>query len=227
MTTYVLVHGAWHGGWAWERVTPLLTAAGAHVVTPDLTHDRDTGLSGHADEVVAAIDAVTDPDLVLVGHSYAGLVVRQAADLRPDRVAHLVLVDGWAGPDGTSLADLAPDWFTARVTAAANADGLVAPPDPASFGITDPDDAHWLGQRLRTHALRSFTEPTRLTGAVDRIPGTGVHCVPETFPFARFAADLGYRTVPVDGPHDVPLTDPRAVADVLLAVVGREDSTLG
>jgi pimeloyl-ACP methyl ester carboxylesterase len=227
MTTYVLVHGAWHGGWAWERVTPLLTATGAHAVTPDLTHDRDVGLADHVGEVVAAIDAVTDRDLVLVGHSYAGLVVRQAADRRPDRVAHLVLVDGWAGPDGVSLADLAPDWFTDRITAAAGPDGLIAPPPPASYGVTDPDDARWLDQRLRTHALRTFTEPTRLTGAVDRIPGTGVHCVPETFPFARFAADLGYRTVPVHGPHDVPLTDPRAVADVLLAVGSREAPTLG
>ena len=227
MTTYVLVHGAWHGDWAWERVTPLLTAAGAHVVTPDLTHDRDVGLADHADEVAAVLDTVADPDVVLVGHSYAGLVVRQAADRRPDRVAHVVLVDGWAGPDGASLTDLAPAAFTARVTAAANADGLIPPPAPAAFGVTDPDDAHWLGQRLRAHALRTFTEPTRLTGAVDRIPGTGVHCVPETFPFARFAADLGYRAVPVDGPHDVPLTDPRRVADVLLAVRSGEAATLG
>ncbi|MFJ6672131.1 alpha/beta fold hydrolase [Actinosynnema sp. NPDC091369] len=227
MTTYVLVHGAWHGGWAWERVTPLLTATGAHVVAPDLTHDRDVGLADHVAEVVAAVDAVTDPDLVLVGHSYAGLVVREAADRRPDRIAHLVLVDGWAGPDGSSLSGLAPDWFTERITAAAGPDGLVPPPPPASYGVTDPDDADWLGRRLRTHPLRTFTDPTRLTGAVDRVPGTGVHCVPEAFPFARFAADLGYRTVPLDAAHDVPLTDPRAVADVLLAVGSREAPTLG
>ncbi|MCE6997896.1 alpha/beta hydrolase [Saccharothrix sp. S26] len=227
MTTYVLVHGAWHGGWAWERVAPLLTATGAHVVTPDLTHDRDVGLADHVDEVVAALDAVTDPGAVLVGHSYAGLVVRQAADRRPDRVAHVVLVDGWAGPDGASLVDLAPGWFGEAMAAAAGPDGLIAPPPPASYGVTDPDDAEWLRRRLRTHALRTFTEPTRLTGAVDRLPGTGVHCVPGTFPFARFAADLGYRTLPVEGPHDVPLTDPRAVADVLLAVGSEEAPTLG
>ncbi|NUT52613.1 MAG: alpha/beta fold hydrolase [Saccharothrix sp.] len=227
MTTYVLVHGAWHGSSSWDRVTPLLTAAGAAVATPDLTHDRDVGLADHVDELVAAVDALADPDLVLVGHSYAGLVVREAADRRPHRVAHVVLLDGWAGPDGVRLTDLAPDWFAARLAAAVDADGLIAPPPPASYGVTDPDDADWLAPRLRAHPLRTFTEPTRLTGAVDRIPGTGVHCVPETFPFARFAADLGYRAVAVEGPHDVVVTDPRAVADVLLAIGSREAPTLG
>ncbi|WSQ45318.1 alpha/beta hydrolase [Streptomyces sp. NBC_01220] len=95
MTTFVLVHGAWHGSWAWERVTPILLAAGVRVVAPDLTLDRDVGLRHHVDEVVTAIDATAGDDLVLVGHSYAGLVVRQAADRRPERVAHLVLVEGW------------------------------------------------------------------------------------------------------------------------------------
>lgn len=208
MTTFVLVHGAWHGGWAWERVVPLLPPA----VAPDLTLDRDVGLRDHVDEVLAVVDDLADPDLVLVGHSYAGLVVRQAADLRPDRVAHLVLVEGWAGPDGSSLADLAP--FMDRVRAAVRDGWRVPVPDPAMFGITDPVDT----RRLREHPLRTFTEPTALTGAVDRIPGTGVHCRPEVLPFARIAKGLGYRSVALDGPHDVMLTDPAAVADVLLTL---------
>lgn len=206
MTTFVLVHGAWHTGAAWDRVAPLLPQA----VSPDLTHDRDIGLTTHVDEVVAAIDG-TAGDLVLVGHSYAGLVVRQAADARPARIAHVVLIEGWAGQDGVSMASLAPDWFMARVRAAAGDGWRIPAPDAATFGITDPGQL-----TLRDHPLRTFTEPTRLTGAVDGIPGTAVYCRPEVLPFKRFAEEVGYRPVAVDGPHDIMLTDPKAVADVLL-----------
>src|SRR4051794_26143169 len=105
MTTFVLVHGAWHGGWAWNRVARLLAAEGARVVTPDLSEGPAAGLAAHADEVGTAIDAAGG-DVVLVGHSYAGMVVRQAADARPERVARIVLVDGWAAADGASLVDV-------------------------------------------------------------------------------------------------------------------------
>lgn len=220
-TTFVLVHGAWHGGWAWDRVNPLLQTAGAHVVTPDLTHNRDVGLHTHVDEVVAALDVVPrDHSIVLVGHSYAGLVVRQAADQRAERVASIVLVDGWAGADGASMFTLAPTWFVNAIRASARASRngwLVPTPPPASFGIEDPADAAWLQQRLRAHPLQTFTESTRLTGAVDRIPGTGIHCRPQIFPFADLATNLGYDLVAIDGPHDLMLADPEALVRELLA----------
>ncbi|MGW4897481.1 alpha/beta fold hydrolase [Kitasatospora sp. NPDC004240] len=237
MTTFVLVHGAWHGPWAWDRVVPALHAAGARTLLPDLgatradgPYDpeprgrgpRDRGLHDHVDEVTAAIDTVpAEDELVLVGHSYAGLVVREAADARPHAVDHIVLLDGWAGPDGTSLFDLAPAAFATAVRAAAETHGdgrLIPAPPPAAFGILDPDDATWLQARLRPQPLRTFTEPTRLSGAVDRIPGTAVHCRPPTYPFDRFGAALGYRTLPLDGPHDVMLTDPRPLARTLLEI---------
>ncbi len=221
MTTFVLVHGAWHGPWAWERLTPFLRQAGARTTTPALTLDGDAGLDTHVHEVLGALEAVaTDgEDVVLVGHSYAGLVVRQAADLRPDLVDHVILVDGWAGGDGASMFSLAPGAFVDAIRAAArtSTDGRHIPaPPPASFGITDPDDARWLAPRLRPQPLRSFTEATRLIGGVDRIPGTAVHCRPQTYPFDRFAAAIGYRSVDFDGPHDVMLTHPRALARLLL-----------
>ncbi|MEU8248880.1 alpha/beta hydrolase family protein [Nonomuraea sp. NPDC048916] len=225
MTVFVLVHGAWHGPWAWDRVTPLLRRAGAHAITPALPLEAHAGLHVHADHVVAVLDALAadghEPDggigdVVLVGHSYAGLVVRQAADQRPHLVDHVVLVDGWAGSDGVSLFDLAPEWLVTALRDAAGDGKTVPPPPPAAFGITEPADAEWLAPRLVPQALSTFTEATRLTGAVDRIPGTGIHCRPGTYPFDRFAAELGYRSHALDGPHDVMLSHPEALTRLLL-----------
>lgn len=213
MTTYVLVHGAWHGAWAWDRVVPLLAARTA--VVPELS-GGNVGLEDHVAQVVAALATVGD-EVILVGHSYAGLVVRQAADQRPDLVNHIVLVDGWAGPDGASLFGVAPAWFTEALQATA-VDGLLPPASAALLGIEDPDDARWVEERLRPHPVRTFAEPTRLTGAVDRIPGTAICCRSTKLPFADLARALRYRIIPIDGSHDIMITDPRTLAHLLLAI---------
>ncbi|MFC4114418.1 alpha/beta hydrolase family protein [Nonomuraea zeae] len=232
MTTFVLVHGAWHGPWAWDRLTPFLHRAGVRTITPALTLNSDIGLHEHVEEVRTALDAVagdtradgTRDDVVLVGHSYAGLVVRQAADLRPELVDHVVLVEGWAGGDGAGMFGLAPESFVHAIQAAArtSADHQVPAPAPAMFGITDPGDAAWLAPRLLPQPLRTFTETTRLSGAVDRIPGTGIYCRPQTFAFDRFAAAIGYRPVALDGPHDVMLTHPEELARLILEAHARQ-----
>ncbi|MFD5635783.1 alpha/beta fold hydrolase [Streptomyces sp. NPDC127077] len=220
MTAFVLVHGAWHGPWAWDRVVPLLRAAGARTLTPDLGTPGDRGLHDDARTVVAAIDTVQqEGDLVLVGHSYAGLVVREAADARPDAVGHIVLVDGWAGPDGSGMFTLAPNTFVDAIRAVAETFGhgqrIPAPP-PEAFGIVDTDNSALLAARLLPQPLRTFTEGTRLTGAVDQIPGTAIHCRPGTYPFDRFGEAVGYRTRALDGPHDVMLTRPEPLARMLM-----------
>jgi pimeloyl-ACP methyl ester carboxylesterase len=221
MTMFVLVHGAWHGSWAWDRVVPLLHAAGMRTLTPDLSLVGDQGLHDHAQAVVAALDTATrgEDDVVLVGHSYAGLVVREAANARPDAVSHIVLVDGWAGPNGSSIFSLAPDafvmWARTAAEAAGNGHQIPAPP-PAAFGITDPDAADDLAGRLLPQPLRSFTESTRLHGAVDRIAGTAIYCTPQTYPFDQFGKAVGYRTLALDGPHNVMMTHPEELVRVLL-----------
>ncbi len=226
MTTFVLVHGAWHGPWAWDRVVPLLHAAGLRTLTPDLSGDGDYGLHDHAATVVAALDTVPDnDDVVLIGHSYAGLVVREAADERPEAIGHIVLLDGWAGPDGSSLLTLAPDNFATAVRAAAEPSRTgrrIPAPPPAAFGILDPDLAAGLAARMLPQSLRTFTEPTRLHGAVDRIAGTAIYCRPQTYPFDRFGEDLGYQTLALDGPHDVMLTDPEPLARMLIHSIVQE-----
>jgi pimeloyl-ACP methyl ester carboxylesterase len=226
MTTFVLVHGAWHGAWVWAAVGGILRGAGHAVVTPALagaldgpSATRETGLRTHSDAVATVLRDQPGP-VTLVGHSYAGLVVRQAAATVPGRVDELVLLDGWAGPVGTSLYDLAPPSFAAYCDAAAAGHGdgwLVPAPPPAMFGITDATQGAWLQERLRPHPRATFTEPSALVASAAEIPGRAiVTTVAATMPFTALASAAGYPVATLAAVHDALVTAPRAVAEALL-----------
>lgn len=226
MSTFVLVHGAWHGGWCWERVLPLLeqhdhtaqapTLAGLGERADELT--PAIGLEAHVHDVVEAIDAAGEP-VILVGHSYSGLVVRDAALRRPDSVREIVLVEGWIGPPGRSLLDLAPTWFADGMRRAAEAQGdgwLIPVPDPAVVGVTDSGDATWLRQRLTAHPLKTFTDRT----ASSRGPAPRMRAIvatPGPVQFADMAAALGVPVEQIEGGHDLMVTSPHALAGALIA----------
>lgn len=101
MATFVLVHGTWHGGWCWKKVTPLLRDAGHAVFAPTLTGlgarahllTVDIGLDTHIEDIVNLLKYEDLHDVILVGHSYGGMVVAGAAQRLPDRLAHLVYLD--------------------------------------------------------------------------------------------------------------------------------------
>lgn len=223
----VLVHGAWHGGWCWERLLPQLLARGVAASTLTLSGlgararelTEHTDLDRHVADVVAALRAQTAP-VTLVGHSYAGLVVRQAADEAPDNVRRIVLIDGWAGPDGTSLMDAAPAWFAdgIRALAATGGDGWRIPvPAPQAVGVEDPGDIAWLTPLLTEQPLATFTQPTSLSGRVELIPGRAILCRPAGIPFDELARSIGYETVSLDTGHDAMVTAPAALAAALCA----------
>ena len=225
MSTFVLVHGAWHGSWCWDRVVPHLHAAGHRTVVPTLTGlgeradelTPEVGLSVHVDDIVGVLSQATEP-LVLVGHSYSGLVVRQAADQLPDAVERLALVDAWFGDDGVSLFDLAPDWFREAMEdmAAAGGDGWRIPPPPAeTVGVTEPADQAWVEPRLTPQPILTFIESTRLTGAVDSVPASAIVVEPSVFPFRQLAAGAGLEPATLDTGHDVMVTAPQALATLL------------
>jgi pimeloyl-ACP methyl ester carboxylesterase len=223
MATFVLVHGAWYGGWCWRDVAAPLRAAGHQVLTPTLIglgerrHElrHDVGLRDHVKDVVELLQVADLRDVVLVGHSYGGFVVREAADREPERIAELVLVDAWVGRDGDSIYGLAPEVFRKWIDGA-TADGVIAVPPASTVGVTEPDQVAWIEPQLTPHPRRTFADPTQLTGAVDGIPTRAVVCTPAgLIPFGEWARGFGWPTAELEAGHDVMTTAPAALAGIL------------
>ncbi|MBO0702309.1 MAG: alpha/beta fold hydrolase, partial [Candidatus Dormibacteraeota bacterium] len=116
MATVVLVHGAWHGGWCWERVVAPLEHAGHTVLTPTLTGLGDRahlvspliGLDTHIEDVVACLDYAASTEVVLLGHSYGGQVIAGVASRRPAAIRRLLYLDAFLPDDGDCAIDLQP-----------------------------------------------------------------------------------------------------------------------
>jgi pimeloyl-ACP methyl ester carboxylesterase len=132
--TYVIVHGAWGGGWDWKRVDSVLTARGHHVYRMSLTGlgervhlaNRDIGLGTHINDVVNSIRFEDLHDVILVGHSYGGMVITGVADRIPERLHHVVYVDAFVPDSGESVQSLAADRFGEMLTSA-QATGMLVP----------------------------------------------------------------------------------------------------
>lgn len=231
--TYVLVHGAWHGGWCWRRVVPRLAAAGHRVLTATLTGLGErahlltpgTGLSTFAQDVMAVIEAEEAEDVVLVGHSFGGVVITMVADRMAERIARLVYLDATVLRSGESaFSVLAPDIVAARRrAAAASPGGLTMPvPSAAAFGVSEPADAAWLMRRLTPHPLKSYEDVVALAHPFGHgLPKTYVACTAPDYAAlaavrARVRAEPGWDWRTLATGHDAMVTAPQALADLLL-----------
>ncbi|MGW4895400.1 alpha/beta fold hydrolase [Kitasatospora sp. NPDC004240] len=210
---YVLVHGAWHNGRVWDRVTPLLTRAGHRVFAPSLTGHGDrehllgpeVGLDTHVADVVALLLGEDLTDVVLVGHSYAGMVISAVADQVPDRIAALVYVDAMVPVDGESVLDVLPPTRHLLELAADSDTPWRIPPLPEGpaptglFGVTDPADAAWLRTLLSDESALCFQQPVRLENpATAAVPRTHIHCV------GSAPEGIAHRPVPATQPNGTP-----------------------
>lgn len=240
--TFVLVHGAWHGGWCWRAVAQRLLATGARVHMPTLTglgerahlHEPVPGLYTHIDDVAGLIETEELEDVVLVGHSYAGMVITGVADRLAGRVRHLVYLDAAVPRDGDDFISQHPGLDQAAATQRrqaltdlADGTGWLPPYPPDVMGVTDPATAAWLRRRLRPHPLRSWLEPLRMThsgGAM--IPRTYVLATdPPTeamgYPLhgaqARDNAEWHYREIACG--HNMMVIDPAATSEILRQAV--------
>jgi pimeloyl-ACP methyl ester carboxylesterase len=237
MATYVLVHGGGHGGWCYQRVARLLRAAGHEVHAPSLTGlgERShlvsprVNLDTHIKDVTALLHYEDLTDVILVGHSYGGMVITGAADQAADRVGRLVFLDAANPKDGQSLASLTGKHITWTRQFGKVVDGveLVLLPETtdvgALYGVTDPDDVAWMMARLAPHPWKCFEQPLSLTNEAgyQAIPQYHIVCastLPTRDPALMEEARAAGRLWTVDTGHDLMITEPQQVADALLQV---------
>jgi pimeloyl-ACP methyl ester carboxylesterase len=237
MATYVLVHGGGHGGWCYQRVARLLRSAGHEVYTPTMTGvgERAHLLSGavdlamHIRDIVAVLEFEGLRDVVLVGHSYGGMVITGVADRVADRVGRLVYLDAATPINGQSLVDVAGPIIEAVRPSGTTIDGieLVLLPAPEAgmfYGVTDPVDLAWMADKLTGQPWRCFEQPLVLTNeqALWSIPQFHIVC---TSTLATRDAQLMARARSegrlwdIDTGHDLMITEPEKVANALLEVI--------
>jgi pimeloyl-ACP methyl ester carboxylesterase len=238
LTTFVLVHGAWHGAWCWREIVPLLEAERHTVLTPDLPgHGDDDApvsamtLESYALRVQATLETAAEP-VVLVGHSMGGMVVTQAAEYAPERVKRLVYLTAFLPGDGQSLVELA-DSFDGADNVQTNlvvdeGTGTCVVADGAAawlfYGECTSESTAWALSLLRPEALAAFPTPVRVSDdGAGAIPRAYIECARDHAITHGLQRHMQRRlpcdpVVTIDTDHSPFLSRPRELADHLLAL---------
>ena len=239
MSTFVLVHGAWHGSWCWKRVRKALQALGHEVFTPTLTGSADrshllsrqVNLETHITDVVNLIRWEELSDVVLCGHSYGGVVISGVADRIPEQIGALVYLDAFVLEDGQSLHDaLPPPMREAQVQRTSESgDGWKVPPISAEAFHVNLQDRDLLNRLCTVQPLATFQQPLQLTGGSARIGNITFILAsgwdPSPFPhFCAKAINRGWNTMSLECGHDVMLDMPEELTRELLAAAGRRSA---
>jgi pimeloyl-ACP methyl ester carboxylesterase len=228
--TFVLVHGAWHGGWCWQRVAPLLHARGHRVFAPSLTglgdrahllHD-DIDLSTHVEDIVRLIQSYDLSDIVLVGHSYGGMVISGVAERVEPAIRSLVFLDAFVPENGKSLFDHLTEERRKQNEALAAASGYrTLPPPAAAFFQVNEKDRAWVDAKCVPQPYKTFIEKPRLTGARERIEKK-TYVRAEGYPAVYFAgfleklkADPTWNATSLPCGHDVMVDMPERLTEIL------------
>ena len=233
--TYVCLPGAWMGAWTWKFVLERLTAAGhdaralpfrgvgerAEELSPAL--DNDVLLA----DTIATIEQEDLRDIVLVGHSFGSLIATLVTDRIPDRIGHLVIIDGGIATDGQSIFGRIPPEIVAKrkkLIKVVN-DTEVLPFAPVgSLIIDDPDLAAWTHRHLTPHPLACYPKPIKLHHpAGNGRPMTYVACTKPRYPVSagmhekvQTMPHVRYR--PIEAGHNCILSAPDLVAAELLDI---------
>jgi pimeloyl-ACP methyl ester carboxylesterase len=230
---FVLVHGAFHGGWCWRRVSDGLAEAGARVFAPTMTGlgerahllNARVGFATFVQDVVGLIEAEELSGIVLVGHSFGGAVISGVADRAPGRIAQLVYLDAIVPENGRSaLSLLPPETQEIRLrTARATPGGLTIPlPTETMFDLPPGPDRDWVARRITPHPLASYTDPVVLSApAGNGLPRLYIRCTDPVYPavvpsYDRIRAEGGWVFADIATGHDAMVSAPEALTELLL-----------
>ncbi|AUA16064.1 Alpha/beta hydrolase family protein [Streptomyces malaysiensis subsp. malaysiensis] len=227
MTQFVLVAGAWLGSWAWDEVVPELRAAGhgAHALTLSGLAGKQgvpAGQQTHVQDIVGEIERLDLRDVVLMGHSYSGIPVGQAAEHIGDRLAHVVFVDSNVPADGGSFLSAWPSGRAMVEASMAANDGCWAPLTAADYegqGLTDEQIARIVAGST-PHPGATLSEPAVLARPLGELPATYIKCLLDgaepTDDVAELLKSERWRLVEMDTGHWPMFSQPGELARILL-----------
>lgn len=232
---FVLVHGAWHGGWCWRDVAAVLRTAGHQVFTPTMTGlgerahllNAQVGLSTFIDDIAAVILSEELDNVVLVGHSFGGHVINGVADRMPQLLRQLIYLDGLVVQHGQSALSIMPPAVQAERTRTMDAEGLrMTIPSPDQFGLSDPAQLAWVMRQLTPHPLKGYTEPLQLQHPLGNgLPKTYIAVtdpwyapLAELRQWVRSQPDWDWRELAAC--HNAMVSAPLALASLLMELAG-------
>jgi pimeloyl-ACP methyl ester carboxylesterase len=234
--TYVLVHGAFHGGWCWKEVITQLRALGHVVYRPTQTGmgerahliDSNPSLETFIQDIVNVILYDDIKDIVLVGHSFAGAVISGVADRIPEHLRHLVYLDAGLLQSGECPADVPSpeiiEKYKQRAVTLSSGVVVLPPPDPANFGITDPEKLMMMRRKLSPHPFRTYFDPLELKNPIGNgLPATYIACTEPLFPNTAKARELakrlpGWNYLEIATGHDAMMLMPTELTAMLAAI---------
>jgi len=229
VSTFVLVHGAWHGGWCWDRVRERLEHAGHRVTTPTLSGlgerchlaSRAVNLETHISDLLNHIAYEDLNEVALVAHSYAGFVAYGLADRNAAAIGRLVLLDGFVPRDGETMADhVGERGDQYRAASAGDPDWLAPPPPIGVLGVSE-QDAVWAEPRLTPQPVQTYLQPATVGPGMEFIASKlYISCTDPALATLeeskRRVAAAGWPIAELACGHDAMIAAPDALADLLL-----------
>lgn len=234
--TFVLVHGAWHGGWCWRRVSDLLQAEGHKVFSPTLSglaersgemdRCRPVTLATHVADIVDLFHWERLSDVVLCGHSYGGMVIAGAAEKLMSATGALrsmVYLDAFVPGDGQALVDMAPPPTRDLILKLREKGERAVPPVPAATFNVNERDRDWVNALCTPQPIGTFLEPARIGKAQEQVPrrtyirAVGYRSLPFDAARAAAAAAGNWNVLDLDAGHDAMIDRPHRLAEMLIA----------